>query len=260
MVSVYSLNPTDIGIIASGVVIYIAGKIIVYILDKKNLTAALYYIILHDGIAAAALIVLFSCICKVDVFEFFSGFSLLGWMLEDASTIATVSAIAIFFVKTVSFILLQSFALQVTYEALTFYHPGSSIGIDSARRLMISSISVSAIMIAIAIYVSDDYIADTILFALKQYISIFTCTIALYVSLNFPKYPITDDAGNNNTGSSNTATVAISSSQDPTLEPLLEGTAESESKAPIAEEIDKRSDVDPVENTVSSVNVSSMNS
>lgn len=261
MIIVSPINAVALGVVISGLAIYIIGKIAIYILDKGNLSAALYYILLHDGIPMTALAVLFSLICNIDAFEFFNGFNLLDWILGSTAAVATVTTIQNFFVKPVCFILLQSFALAVTYEALTFYDPKSSINFDTAKRLMITTISVSAIMIGLSIYITNSYSAETIISILKQYISMLTCTIALYFSLKFPDHPFTEDVNTDKNGNGDTTADSentagdVSSSQNLSEETVVENASET----PQVNENEASSDVDPVEYAVSSVDISSVN-
>ena len=199
MIGTYKMNSQAIGIIISGIVIYILSRVGTNIIEYKNLATALYYNLLQDGITLTALAIFFLCVCNVDIYEFFKGFEVLGWITEYASPTTTVSIIGDFFINNATFIVLQIFALQAAKEILTSYNYYYSVDKYTAKALMIATISVSAILVALSIYISDSYTSDSILFTAKQYASMLACSIALYISLNLPMFVFNNRKNNSDT-------------------------------------------------------------
>ncbi len=192
MVFSYSLSVVAIAIIATGIVIHIASRIGVYIIERKELVGALYYQLLCNGVVAVAVTVLLFCICRVDMYSVFNGFNVFNIGFGEISGTEIVSLLLTSFFEPIAFIILQIYTLVVTKQTLV-YLQHYSIDESTVKKLMITSISVCAILVAVSIYVSGNHPADMMFYAIKPYISILACSVTIFLSLSLPKITIEED-------------------------------------------------------------------
>ncbi|MBE6685184.1 MAG: hypothetical protein E7592_05995 [Ruminococcaceae bacterium] len=219
---VSDISSTAVAVVVSGLVISVLSKIGIHLIENKNLTESICQYALGHIIVTVAIAIFMFSVCRANLYEFFIGFSHLEWLFDGASNTAIFSAIGNFFVENVVFLILQIFALQGLDEVLSYYSQSSPINKTISKKLMMGTICICSILIAIAIYISDSTDSDTIFLAVKPYISILACSIAIHLTTKFPKLNFeqyhesdNDDADVTSSANENTPSSANDSSVEP---------------------------------------------